>query len=290
MTEVESLAQVPQNEDGDEIRVVIYCRVSTDDNRQTNANQEYFCRKWCESKGFDVVDVYRDEITGTTLQRPGLMMMIGRVLTIRDVDYIVAYDQSRITRGETPETNFEAVKALISGSRCRFRFATLDLPEGSVASLIVQDVNTRINAQENKFRNERTKAALMERKSRGKHVGRPARFLIAEDIEQKPDGVNKAGVTVIIPEKTLYDYARSGYTLNYVAEKILHISPTAIIWELHERQPDNPKCRYKGLKDRYSTYMTLYNEAVKRKGGDCKGSALQRVENPDEKALQRVVE
>lgn len=293
LSDEEIVQTVPQNADGDVYRAVIYCRVSTDDKQQTNANQEFFCRRWCETMGFEVVDVYKDEITGTTLQRPGLMMMIGRILTMKDVDYIVAYDQSRITRGETIETNFEAVKALLAGSRCRFRFASLDLPDDSVAGKIISDINTRINANENTLRNERTKAALMERKAAGKHVGRPARFLIAEDIEEKPKGVFKAGVTIVMPEKTLYDYARSGYTLNYVAEKILHIPPTCLVWELHERQPDNPKCRYKGLKDRYTPYMQiLHSVLLAEQGGNggCKPSELQRVGNPDESALQRVIE
>ena len=96
-----------------------------------------------------------------------------------------------------------------------------------------------------------------------------------------------------MPEKTLYDYARSGYTLNYVAEKILHIPPTCLVWELRERQPDNPKCRYKGLKDRYTPYMQILHSVLLAESdgnGGCKPSELQRVGNPYESALQRVIE
>ena len=293
LSDEESVQTVPQNADGDVYRAVIYCRVSTDDKGQTNENQEFMCRKWCDAHGYEVVDVYRDTITGTTIIRPGLNMMIARIKSERDVDYIVAYDQSRITRGEDPKNNFDAVKDLLAGSRCRFRFVLMDVDDSNIAGKILGDLNTRINAQENKLRSERTKAALMKLKSDGKHVGRPARFLIAEDIEAKPDGVFKAGVTVVMPEKTLYDYARSGYTLNYVAEKILHIPPTCLVWELHERQPDNPKCRYKGLKDRYTPYMQILHSVLLAESdgnGGCKPSELQRVGNPDESALQRVVE
>lgn len=290
MSEPESVRPVPQNMDGDGIRVVIYCRVSTDDKGQTNENQEFMCRQWCEAHGYEVVEVYRDQMTGTTLLRPQFSMMLNRILTMRDIDFIVAYDQSRITRGEDPSNNFDAVKSIISGTRCRFRFVLMDVTGDGVADRIVQDINTRINAQENRLRSDRTKAALLERKSRGIHVGRPARILFAEDIDLKPKGCFKQGVTVVIPERTLFDYARSGYSLNYVATKIFGISPAVLTWEMRERDPDDPKCRNKGVKDRYTTYMTLYNEAVGLGADDCKGLPLQRVENPDETALQRVVE
>ena len=179
MSDEESVQTVPQNADGDVYRAVIYCRVSTDDKGQTNENQEFMCRKWCDAHGYEVVDVYRDTITGTTIIRPGLNMMIARIKSERDVDYIVAYDQSRITRGEDPKNNFDAVKDLLAGSRCRFRFVLMDVDDSNIAGKILGDLNTRINAQENKLRSERTKAALMKLKSDGKHVGRPARFLIA---------------------------------------------------------------------------------------------------------------
>lgn len=279
-------AQITPDDDADYIPVVIYCRVSTDDKDQTNETQERVCREWCENHGCTVLKVYRDEESGMTMDRPGWAMMVNRIINDRDVDYIVAYDQSRITRME----NLSALRDNLKPYRCKFRFVKLDVDGESMVGKIVQDVFTHVNHEENKIRNEKTKLGMETRKIEGKHVGRPARFMFAEDIESKPDGCFKQGITVVISEKTLYDYARSGMTLNYVAKRILGVSPTSLVWEMKERDPSNPKNRYKGVKDRYTTYITLYNEAVSNGVEHCKGSELERVGNPDETTLERVVE
>lgn len=278
--------QATPNDDADYMPVVIYCRVSTDDKDQTNETQERMCREWCENHGCTVLKVYKDEESGMTMDRPGWAMMINRIINDRDVDYIVAYDQSRITRME----NFSALRDNLKPYRCKFRFVKLDVDGESMVGKIVQDVFTHVNHEENAIRNEKTRIGMQTRKLANIHVGRPARFMFAEDIEAKPEGCFKQGVTVVISEKTLYDYARSGMTLNYVAKRILGVSPTTLVWEMHERQPDNPKCHYKGVKDRYTAYMTLYNEAVSKGEGGCKGSDLERVGNPVESELERVVE
>ena len=264
----ENTAQQTPVSDADQYNVVIYCRVSTDDKEQTNDTQERLCREFCQSRGYNILKVYRDEVSGTSEERD---------------------EQSRITRGE----DFEEIKKDLAQYRCRFKFVKLDMDETTLAGKITQSVMMHVNSEENKVRNEKTKLGMDTRRREGKHIGRPARFLIAEDIEAKSktsDGVFKAGVTIVVSEKTLFDYARSGLSINYVATRLLGISPTTLMWELKPRDASDPKNRCKGLKDRYSTYITLYHEALRSKEGDWKGSSLERVENPAETALERVVE
>lgn len=282
-------APVSPATDDDQYNVVIYCRVSTNDKDQTNDTQERICREFCQKHGYNILRVYRDEVSGTSDERDEFDHMWTRITRKKDVDYVVAYDQSRITRGE----DFDEIKRDLAQYRCRIKLVKLDIDETTLAGKITQSVMMHVNNEENLVRNEKTKLGMDTRRREGKHIGRPARFLFAEDIEEKSktsNGVFKAGVTTVVSERTLYDYARSGMSINYVARRILSISPTTLLWEMKPRDPEDPKNRCKGLKDRYSVYMSLYREALKSGEGHCKGSSLERVGNGDETALERVVE
>ncbi len=265
----------------DRFTAVIYCRVSTDDHGQSNDTQERLCRDWCEKNSIRVLEIYTDEMSGSTPNRPGLAMMLNRIQFQQDADFIVAYDQSRITRAD----DFEQIKAMVSPYRCRIRLVRMDLDLDSLSGQITQDVMSRVNKEENRVRNEKTHLALETKKREGFHVGRPARFLFAEDIDSKPRGCFREGVTLVIPEDLMYSYAEKGYSINYAAEKILGIDAHVVMREMRLADPSNPKCRNKGLVDRFSKYMELY-EASK---GAYKPSGVQTVGNPAELGVQRVV-
>lgn len=274
----------PEIVPGDEqFRAVIYCRVSTDDKDQTNDTQERVCREWCESKGFVILDVYRDEESGTTLDRPNFSRMLSRIMLSRDVDYIVAYDQSRITRGE----DFNDLKKSLSEFRCRFRFVRLDLDDSTMVGKIAQDVMMHVNNEENIIRNERTRAGMQTRKLRDKqHLGRPARIVFVEDREGMLIGRVKENYTILVTEDYIMSFARKGYSLNFVASKILHVSYHSLVREMRPRDPSDPKCRNTGTKDRYSEYARILKESTE---GMSKGCVEQRVGNGAESVEQRVV-
>ena len=266
--------------DGERITVVIYCRVSTDDKDQTNETQERVCREWCESKGWIVDEVYKDEVSGMTLDRKDFNRMLSRIMLRRDIDYIVSYDQSRITRGE----DFADLRKNLSEFRCRFRFVRMDLDDSTMAGRIAQDVMTHVNNEENRVRNERTRLGMQTRKLEGKHVGHPAKIMFVEDKETAPEGRYHQGYTVIVSEPQIYAFAEKGYSLNFVAVRILEVNPKVLIWEMKPRDPSNPKCRNRGTKDRWSVYMSIYRRATEQD----KGADVQRVGNPDETDVQRV--
>lgn len=100
--------------------------------------------------------------------------------------------------------------------------------------------------------------ALKSRKDGGKHIGRPARFMFAEDVATSPAG--RVGEnTIIRSEQEIYDYARKGFSLYYVAKE-LDIGYNVLIFEMKAACPEYP--RYKGNKDRFSEY----NRILKDKG------------------------
>ena len=107
-------------------------------------------------------------------------------------------------------------------------------------------------------RSRRICEALHDRKVKGYHISRPARFMIQEDIPSAPKGRCNEH-TVVLSEEELYAKAREGYSF-YALAKEMGVNYNAVIYELKPRS-QNPR-RYKGCKDRYTKYLELYKEAT----------------------------
>ncbi len=264
---------------------LIYARVSTDDKDQTVETQLRICREFCQKQGMEILEEYTDEVSGSTLDRPGFARMMNRILFDEDADFVVAYDQSRITRGE----DFEKIAKTMKAHRCRIRLVKMDLDTETLPGKIVQDIMSRVNTEENKIRNEKTRLGMQTRKYAGYHVGRPAKFMFAEDIADAPKGRFHEGVTVVASEDYIYSFARKGYSLSYVAKRVLSVDVDTLKREMTPCTGEVTCSRAKGRKDRITTYRALLEEAKKGLGGGYEGSPLQRVGKTDDSELQRVV-
>src|SRR5260221_7138096 len=82
-------------------RVAIYCRVSTYDQSRGDfsslKSQEDILRKYCETKGWTVYDVYADTKTGTSLERDELNRLL-RDAAEKKFDILAATKLDRISR------------------------------------------------------------------------------------------------------------------------------------------------------------------------------------------------
>lgn len=82
---------------------VIYCRVSSA--QQTTrtdglSSQEQRCRLFCEHKGYEVVHVFKDDMSGSVARRPGMDAMIKFLRSTRKHSHVVVIDDiSRLARG-----------------------------------------------------------------------------------------------------------------------------------------------------------------------------------------------
>ena len=78
------------------IPVAIYCRVSTEVQQERGYSlqeQEHICHQYAEQRQYDVVGVYRDDVSGTTFNRPGLNQILElarqdkiRIVLIQELD------------------------------------------------------------------------------------------------------------------------------------------------------------------------------------------------------------
>tara|TARA_R110000787_G_scaffold173158_2_gene285774 strand:+ start:10006 stop:11571 length:1566 start_codon:yes stop_codon:yes gene_type:complete len=84
-------------------KAVIYCRVS--DTKQTLrgtglGSQETRCREYASSRGYDVVQVFKDDASGGLINRPGMQSMLSFLRQRRRTPHIVLIDDiSRLARG-----------------------------------------------------------------------------------------------------------------------------------------------------------------------------------------------
>lgn len=84
-------------------QAVIYCRVSS--TKQTTAgdglkSQETRCREFARMKGYEVADVFRDDVSGSLTDRPGMKAMLSYLTKHKKKAVVVLIDDvSRLARG-----------------------------------------------------------------------------------------------------------------------------------------------------------------------------------------------
>ena len=156
---------------------VIYARVSTDDSDQTVENQLPLCRAYCEKYGYRIVGEYSEEHTGSTINRPKFLEMLGR-LSLGDVNYVVVYDQSRLTRSDEPNGDFKYVQKLINDRHALVRFVATDIDPKSDAGKILTSFNSFTNAKFNEELSRKTSIGMQRKKSQ---AARDIRMHVAED-------------------------------------------------------------------------------------------------------------
>src|SRR3989344_6388438 len=86
-----------QKEQGKNLRAIIYCRVSSD--RQKNEghgleSQEHRCREHAKSNGYEVETVFKDSFTGggDFWDRPGMSALLNYIDSRPHQSYVVIFD------------------------------------------------------------------------------------------------------------------------------------------------------------------------------------------------------
>lgn len=66
-------------------KAIIYCRVSSEKQKRDGhglESQEHNCKKYAETHGYEIVGVFKDDITGGLGERPGFGSMIEKLSTL----------------------------------------------------------------------------------------------------------------------------------------------------------------------------------------------------------------
>ena len=152
-------------------RVAFYLRVSTDNGQQTIENQRRALDEIAERAGWEVVEVYSDEISGTKgrERRPAFDRML-RAAVHRKFDMIAAWSVDRLGRSLQDLVGFLAeLKA--AGVDLFLHQQALDTSTPSGRALF-QMLGVFAEFEAAMIR-ERTRAGLVRARAQGRRLGRP---------------------------------------------------------------------------------------------------------------------
>ncbi len=276
-------------------RALLYARVSTDDKDQDPETQIRQMRAWCEEHDVEIVDEFCEMQSAGNTKRTQWRALMGTIFEGNErITMVVARDETRISR-DMDDMNTIIKRLGEKGVMIRY-VNSISTPETGLGK-VINTFQTWTGQEERAKLKANTKSGMYTRKLNGIYCSRPVRFAFAEDVDQmpkgrialKPEDVKDGRVTKIYSEDVIYNFARSGKSMSWVAKNILGMSTSAFIAELkpREAQPEIrmnkdgepvPYYRNKGLKDRYTPYMELYNHAIAVRKGDCSERAVNTPE------------
>jgi DNA invertase Pin-like site-specific DNA recombinase len=216
--------------------------------------------------------------------------MMGKIMTAKP-SLLVVRDQSRLTR----DRKLEDIKQMLKFSNTQILYVNSpDVDPKSIGGQINDAVQDVMNNQFLIKLSGETKNGMEESREKGIHIGRPARFVIREDIDRIPKGKvvedhtdsngNIIKGTKVISENVLFMYASQGHSLGYVA-KMEGVKKSTLIRYIHGTDelaiPGNPDSF---IPNRFDKYMAILGKT------DC----LERGnddfdENPDSECSERGV-
>jgi putative DNA-invertase from lambdoid prophage Rac len=152
------------------MNAVIYVRSSTDDKGQRPEMQVDDCKKFCNEQGVEVLEIFRDEgVSGGTLDRPGLQLMIGYLMT-HQVSLIVSQDPTRISRSNE---DMEAILKIIKPRGTVLRYTAMHIrPEDGIEKTI-NYLATNQGEQWREMHSLKVRKGMKYAASHGTKSGRP---------------------------------------------------------------------------------------------------------------------
>lgn len=176
-------------------RVIAYLRVSTAEQAQSGlglAAQEQAVRAECERRGWELVDLVRDEgASGKSLDRPGVQSVLAR-LAAGEAEGLVVAKLDRLTRSLA-----DLVHLLDWSDRVRVFLAALDLglDTSTPSGRLVASVMASVGEWERSVIAQRTRDAASVRRERGERMGRAGVRDSAPQVAERIARLRAAGST-----------------------------------------------------------------------------------------------
>lgn len=158
--------------------IALYLRVSTD--KQTHENQALQLQEFCKGKGFEIVQTYKETISGKEKERPEFKRMLEDASKHR-FDSILVWSLDRFTR-EGTDMVWHYLSLL---KNYNVSFLSYQEPYLNTDNEMVRDILYSILgalAKQERIRlSERTKAGLQRAMKEGKRIGRRKTYTVAQE-------------------------------------------------------------------------------------------------------------
>ena len=166
------------------MRAAIYARVSTSD--QNNSIQIRELTEYVERRGWELVSVYQDTMSGAKVSRPGLDRLMADARQ-RRFDAVLVWKLDRFGRSLVHCVG--GIQELASlGVRFIATSQGLDTDESNPASKLLLHILAAVAQFERELIRERVSAGMRSAKAKGtrsgKPIGRPKRIFDREEVRQ----------------------------------------------------------------------------------------------------------
>lgn len=202
------------------LHAVGYCRVSTDDKGQDPEIQAREIEKWAMTNGVILDAMFTEEASGGQWPRDELSKALVTIRT-GNATILICYDQSRLTRDADAHMPF--IRELMGNGKIIRYVVNGDQDPNSIGVKMINAIKNVTDSEERRVLREKTSLALRYRRDvMHIHVGRPSRLVITEDKSTYPTGKVTDKTIVLTPSQVL-NFARQGWTPNYVASHLLNV-------------------------------------------------------------------
>ena len=151
-------------------KAVIYRRVSSI--KQTKVgdglfSQETRCRDFAKMKGYEVIEVFSDDVSGSLIDRPGMRALLAAVRKHRGEEVVVIIDDvSRLARDLTAHLE---LRSAISAAGGMLESPSIEFGEDP-DSILVENLLASVSQHQRQKNGEQTKNRMKARVSNGFHV------------------------------------------------------------------------------------------------------------------------
>lgn len=151
-------------------RIVIYCRVSTEDQRDTGYSldrQLRRCREWAKANEYVVVAYFQEDFTGTVIDRPKLVQAL-QILADREAEAIICNTPDRLSRVLAHRV---LIREEIFALKCELIYVSSGVVDNSSSGILMDNLHGAMDQHELDRIRERTTGGREDKAHAGIPVG-----------------------------------------------------------------------------------------------------------------------